>query len=127
LRARAGWSRAALAVERLFEVVERAAPERLLRRVDRAVRGEQDDDDRGVEGEQLRQKLDAVHARHLQVGQREVEAPLARDLQRGLARRCGRHVVALARQDHLQNLALRLLVVNDQNAFASHKKSKDEG
>jgi hypothetical protein len=109
-----------LALEGLFEVVECAAAERLLGRLDGAVRGEQQDDDGGVEGEELREQLDAVHARHLQVGEREVEASLARDAQRRLARRGRRHVVALARQNHLQNLALRLLVVNDQDAFACH-------
>ena len=109
-----------VALEGLLQVVERAAAQGLFGRVNRAVGGQEDDDDRGVEGEELRQKLDAVHACHLEVGEREVEAPLVRDPQRRLARRRGRHVVALARQYRLQDFALRFLVVNDQDAFACH-------
>ena len=70
--------------------------------------------------EQVLQQLDAVHAGHLQIGQREIESAIFGKLDRRFAGRRGRYVVALARENHLQNFPLRLFVVNYQYAFSRH-------
>ena len=107
-------------VVRFFEIVERATPQRFLGRLDRAVRSQQDDDDRRVVGEQVLQQLDAVHAGHLQIGQREIEPAIFGKLECGFAGGCGRNVVAFFAQDQFENLSLRLLVVNYQNVLSWH-------
>ena len=99
---------------------EVAAPQSVLGRIDRAVRRQQNDDDRRIVGQQLLQQLDAVHAGHLQVGQREIEAAFFGKLQRGLARSCGSDIVARRCQDLLKNVALWFLVVDYKNGFSWH-------
>jgi hypothetical protein len=64
--------------------------------------------------EQLLQQLNAVHAGHLQIGQGQVEAAIPGEFQRRFSGRGGRHVIACARQDFLQDVTLRLFVVNYQ-------------
>ena len=47
------------------------------------MRSQQNDDDRRIVREQLLQQLDAVHAGHLQIGQREIETTIPGKLQGG--------------------------------------------
>ena len=108
-------------LERLREVVEGALAHGLHRAVDGAVGGHEHDAQAGLHREQLRQEGDAVHVRHLEVGEDHVERLLARNLERlpGVARRCG--LVALGVEDHLQDVALVPLVVDDEHA-ALHRR-----
>src|ERR1051326_6655591 len=98
-------------------------PQRFLCRLDRSMCSQQDHYDRRVVSEQVLQQLDPIHARHLQIGQSEIEAPFFRKLQRGFSRRGRGHVVAFSRQNQFEDFSLRLLVVNYQDALSCHVPS----
>src|SRR5437773_2705850 len=85
------------------------------------MRRQQDDNDRRIEGQQLLEQLDAVHARHLQIGQGEIKAAIFGKFQGGLTRSRGGDIVSGAGQYFLQNVSLRLLVVNYQYSFSWHR------
>jgi hypothetical protein len=102
-------------LQRLREVVESALAHRVHRAVDGAVRGHEDDaGPRGLLGE-LGQELDAVHVRHLEVGEDDVEGLARRRLQGLAAVGGGGRLVALRLQDHLEDVALAPFVVYDEN------------
>ena len=84
-----------------LQILERAQTQSIHRRIDRAVGGEQNDDDRFVKIGQFLEQVEAAHAGHFQIGQNEVEMPVGDKFHRRLARARRRHVVALARQDRL--------------------------
>ena len=64
---------------------------------------------------QLVERRDAVEAGHHDVDDRRVERQRARQLEPFGARRGEPHVVALPRQQRLENLAHDLLVVDDED------------
>ena len=102
-------------LERLGDVVERAALHRRDRALDRRVGGDDDDREVLVDPLQLVERRDAVEARHHDVDDRRVERQRARQLEPLGAGRRQPHVVALARQQRLENLAHDLLVVDDED------------
>ncbi len=65
-------------------------------------------------------QLDAVHAGHLQIGQREIESSILGKLKCCFAGSCGRYVVAFPGKDHLEDFSLRLFVVNYQDVLPCH-------
>src|SRR5262249_56158716 len=69
----------------------------------------------------------AVQSGHLEVGQHQVEIFVLERAQRLLAGTRGLHfikqvalLVAFARKDQLQNVALILFIINDENLFCRH-------
>jgi hypothetical protein len=104
---------------RLDEVVVDALPERVNRRLDGGVAGEDDGHEAGVLGLQLVEQRDAVHVLHAEVCEDEVERA-AGDLLEGLGAVGGRlDVVALLFEDGGGRDADVLLVVDDEQAVAA--------
>ena len=113
-------------LERLGDVVERAALHRRDGALDRRVRGDDDDGEVLVDALQLVERRDAVEAGHHDVDDGRVERQRARQLEALGARRREPHVVAFPSQQRLENLAHDLLVVDDEDrAFVggSHASS----
>ena len=110
-------------LQRLREVVERALAHGVDGAVDGAVRGHEDHALARLGLLQLREQLDAVEVRHLEVGQHDVEGlGCAAASQRLAPVAGGGGLVALRLQDHLQDVALAPLVVDDEDA-ALHARS----
>ena len=63
------------------------------------------------------EQVEPAHPGHFEVGQNEVEMPRLDELHRRLAGAGGRYVIALARKDHFQYLALVFFVINDEYDF----------
>ena len=112
-------------LERLGDVVERAALHRGDRALDRRERRDHDDRQLLVDALQLVERRDAVHPRHHDVDDRRVERQRARQLEPFGARRGQTHVVALARQQRLENLAHDLFVVDDEDRAVSRSGHGD--
>ena len=105
-----------LHLARLLEILERLQPPGLLGRVQAAVPGEHDRLDGGVERPHLPEGLDAVHAGHLQVQDRDVDvAVLAHPADGLLAVVHVDHVVAAGAQPFGQGGAEALLVVDEKD------------
>ena len=102
-------------LERLGDVVEGAALHRRDGVLDRGERGDHQHRQVVVDLLDLVERRDAVHARQHDVDDRRVERHRARELE-PLGRRRGQaHLVALARQQRLEDLAHDLLVVDDED------------
>ncbi len=71
--------------ERLLDVVERALVHRLHRRLQRGLRGHEDDRHVGIALPRGREDLDAAHVRHADVGEHDVRRQLADALEARLA------------------------------------------
>ena len=99
----------------LGQVVEGALAHRVDGAVDGPVGGHQDDEGRGLQLEDLAQQLDAVEVGHLQVGEDDVEGAALGGLEGLAAVAGGGGLVALRLQDHLQDVALAALVVDDED------------
>ena len=103
-----------LAAEGLGEEVVGAVLHRLHRFLDGAEGGEEDDVDVGRDRLGRAQQLEAGEARHLEVGDDEVDAAGLEALERGAAVGGEHDAVALARQRALEALAQPGIVVGDQ-------------
>ena len=108
-------------VERLGDVREHAAAQRLGRGPGVRVGGDHDDGHVHAETANLLQELEAAHPRHVHVEQDEIElSPEQNDQRFGpVARRLGLvrvRVAELAEEVH-QHFDHRWLVVDDQDAF----------
>ena len=106
-------------LERLGDVVEGAGLHRRDRALDRCVGGDDDDVEVLVDPLQLVERRDAVEARHHDVDDGGIERQRARHLEPLGAGRGDADVVALARQQRLENLAHDLLVVDDEDGAVS--------
>ena len=104
-----------LVLERLGDVVERAALHRGNRALDRRVRGDDQDRQVLVDPLQLVERGDAVEPRHHDVDDRRVERQRASQLEPFGARRREPDVVAGARQQRLEDFTHDLLVVDDED------------
>ena len=107
----------ALALERLLDEIKRAEPRRFDRGGDVGVAGDDDDRRDLDEVPQLLQHFEAVHARHLDVEEHQVGRLALDQLDAFLAGRRQHHVVAVVLERHLQRVANRRLVVDDQDAW----------
>ncbi len=103
----------------LGEVVVGAFPHGLDRRVDAALPGDDDDFQRQVQLLDLAQKLDAGHAGHHQVDEKQVELAFLQPLKRRAAIVLYHGFVAFHLQHCRQALGNRWFVVCYQNACAS--------
>jgi hypothetical protein len=102
-------------LERLGDVVERAALHRGNRRLDGGERRDHDDRQILVDRLQLLERGDAVDARHHHVDDGGVERHRARQLDALGAVGGEAHLVALTGEERLQDLAHDLFVVDDEN------------
>ena len=107
----------ALALERLLDEIKGAELGRFDRGVDVGVAGDHHDGRDLDEMPQLLQHFEAVHARHLDVEEHEVGRFALDQLDAFLARRRQHHVVAVVLERHLQRVADRRLVIDDQDAW----------
>ena len=105
-------------LERLADVVEGAALHRRDRVLDRRVGGDHQHRQVVVDLLELVERGHAVHARHHHVDDRRVERHRPGQLEPLRRRRGQAHLVALARQQRLEDLPHDLLVVDDQNRGA---------
>ena len=110
-------------LEWLQNVVVRAGADGFER--DRNVVHRRDHDHRDVRivQAQLAQKLQAVHLRHHDVAQDQVERVFAESFEAQLAVRAGRALKALRVQKRRDNLAYRLFVVYNEDFFLRHGRS----
>jgi hypothetical protein len=102
------------------EVVERPLLHRGHRGLDGREAGDHDDGQRGIELVGAPEQRQAVHARHLEVGQHQVGTLALEDRQRGRAVPGRRARIALTREDARAVLEHVGLVVDDQNARSAH-------
>ncbi len=107
-------------LERLADVVVRAALHRGDRVLDRRVRRDHQHRQVVVDLPDLVQRRDAVHAGHHHVDDRGVERHRPGELEPLRRRRGQAHLVALAGQQRLEDLPHDLLVVDDQNGGGVH-------
>ena len=108
-----------LVLERLGDVVEGAALHRRDRALDRGIRRDDDDGQILVDPLQLVERRDAVEARHHDVDDGGVERNGPRQLETLRAGRGQPDLVALAREQRLENLTHDFLVIDDEDAAAS--------
>ena len=106
--------------QRLAKIVEGAQLHGLDRALDGAVRGQHDDLHLGLLGAHPAQQRHAVQARHLEIGQHQVERLAREQARRGLAVGRLHHAQALALQHLGDEAADSFLVVDDQDAFHDH-------
>ena len=102
-------------LERLGDVVERAAFHGRDRVLERCVGGDQNDRQVLVEPAQPVQRLNPTDARHHHVDDGDVEPLPASQLQPLVTGDRGRHATALAHEQRLQDVTHDLLVVDDQH------------
>ena len=102
-------------LERLGNVVERAALHRRNRVLHRGVRGDHDHRQLFVLLPQLLEHGQSVHARHHHVDDDRIEGQGAGEFQTLGAARRQAHVVPLTRQERLENLPHDLLVIDDED------------
>jgi hypothetical protein len=67
-------------------------------------------------GAHLAAELVAVHARHHEIEENEIDAPLAKSLQTSLSVGCLHRFVVVTHEDRAHELANGRTVVNDENA-----------
>ena len=103
-------------LERLADVVERAALHRRDRGLDRRVRRDHQHRQLFVDAADLLERRDAVHVGQHHVEDHGVEGPRSRKLDALARRGGGAHPVAFAREQCLENLTHDLLVVDDEDA-----------
>jgi hypothetical protein len=101
-------------LERLADVVEGAALHRRDRALDRRERGDHENRQIVVELLQFVERLDAVHPRQHHVHDRGVERDRARQLEAFLGTGRQADLIALARQQRVEDLPHDLLVVDDE-------------
>ncbi len=104
-----------VAGERLGDIVKRALLHGLDRGLDRSECGHEDHGQLGVDLADLREQLEPVHARHLQVGDHALR-PLVgntRERSAGIGRRD--HHVALAAENRCDAVAHKFFVIDDEN------------
>ena len=107
-------------IRRLLEEVEGAELRGLDRGLHRPVPRDHDADEVGMRLLDALEQLQAVHSRHLDVEEREIEAPVGKRVQRGLAALRGANVVILVLEDALERAANRGVVVDDEDAGLAH-------
>ena len=90
----------------------------------RAVAGDDDDLRRIGLGAQLLERLEAVHLRHHDVEQRDVEGLVAQRLNRRLAVADAHDVMAAAAQKRRENLREILFVFGDEHANAARGRGR---
>ena len=105
-----------VAVERLRDVVERVVAQALDRRVERAVAGDDEGLDLGVDLLDPLERGDAAEPRHAEVERHEVDRLAAEDRERIVTRRRGEDVTILA-EDGAEGFSDTELVVDDQHAW----------
>ena len=111
-----------LQVERLGDVVGRPLLHGLHRRLHRPVGGDQDEGDLGIHGLDPAQQLDPRHARHLEVADHQVHPRVLHAAER-LGPAAGQEdLVPLLLQEAADELALRRLVIHDQDTEGIHQK-----
>src|SRR6185437_3925088 len=104
---------------RLGEIVVGAELHRRDRRLDGAVAGDDDDFRRvGLRAERL-ERFEAVHLRHHDVDQGDVERLVAHGLERRLAVADADHVMAAPAEEGGENLREVLFVLAHEDAYAS--------
>ena len=104
-----------MALERLGEEIVRAVLHGRDGRLDGAVRGHQDHFRVGRDGSHGAQQLLAAHRRHHQIGEHHVDRFGAQRVHRLLAAAGEKDAVTLAREDALEGVQVRLLVVDDED------------
>jgi hypothetical protein len=70
----------------------------------------------GFVGAHLAAELVAVHARHHEVEEHQIDAPLPESIESGLTVRCLRWVVVVTRQDGAHEFANGRTVIDNENA-----------
>jgi hypothetical protein len=111
-------------VDRLGEVIGGAAADRIHRGARIGERGDEDDRRVGMAAVDRGEQLEAAGARHLDVGDHEVERRFAGARE---AAQCLRTVggerdrMAVAREHFGQHLATEIIVVDDERADRSHR------
>ena len=108
-----------MALERLGEEIVRAVLHGCDGRLDGAVRGHQDHFRVGRDGSHGAQQLLAAHRRHHQIGEHHVDRFGAQRVHRLLAAAGEKDAVTLAREDALEGVQVRLLVVDDEDGAAA--------
>src|SRR5262249_7949787 len=121
------------ALERLVDELEQLlAPERLGEEVvgailhcldgllDGAERGEEDDVHVGRDGFRGAQQLEPREARHLQIGEDQIDGAALQPLERGTAVGGEEHAIAFTRQRALETFAQAWIVVGDEQRVIRH-------
>ena len=102
-------------LEWLGHVVEGAVLHRRDRAFDRGVRRDDEDREIFIDAFQFVERLDAVQSRHHDVDDRRVKGQRPGKREPVLTRRSEPHLVALPRQQRLEDVAHDLLVVDDED------------
>ncbi len=109
--------------EGLGDVVVSPGAQRLYGAFDGAIGGDHDDRQSGIEGLDFLEQFQAVHARHLNVGDHQVEI-FSADVLQGLITRAYRHrFITILGQHPAKQSPHSLFVIDDKNLFSGHLSS----